>query len=212
MARASDWVDDILPHCAQAPIPEIEDCVRRAVIQFCRDSHFWRDSLNVTLVADQTEYRLRPRSGRVEKILRAQYQDTRYGLQELNHGQWSHVSSPGYDMGSAIPRFFGMSPNHERVAIAPAPDSTDDPVLKLYVALAPTRAGTEIPDAVFEEWFEAIIHGALYYLYRTPNKRWSSQARAREERFEFNTLINAASAESRTDGWAPVVTKMRQFI
>lgn len=212
MARYSDLLDDVRPHVAEAPIPEVEDCIKRSVITFCRNSRIWREDNTLKLKVNQTQYRLIASGGRVEQITKAQFKDDQVGAIPLLQAQWNDVIMPERQGTRSQPRYFALSPDHAEVAIFPAIDSVQfNPKLLTYLHLVPERRGTSYPDWIREEWQEAIIHGALFYLYRTPRKPWSSQRMAASERFEFYTEINNATREARTDNWAPTMTKMRQW-
>jgi len=213
MAEFLDFFDEVRAHVPKAPMPEIEAAIRRAVIKFCRDSHIWREWHTLALKPDVKEHRIRARGGRVEAIRSAMYEDNEVKRIELTQAQWALVIHPERETYSR-PRNYALSPDHERVAFSPVPDELPElkPVAHLYLILVPERSSRSFPDSIAEEWQESIIHGALFYLYRTPNKPWSSQNRAATERFEFYTDINRATRESHTDNWAPTMTRMRQWV
>lgn len=213
MADYADLVPDLRPHAPQAPVPLLEDAARRAAIKLCRDSHIWREQVEVRLTAGKNEYRLRPRSGRVENIHQGQYEDTRVGRRDIREVSWGDIT--GLNAGeNGQPCYFALSPDHGSVFAHPAPEAVESetPKLRLYCMLTPTRDGDTFPDFIEEEWREGIVHGALFYLYRMPGKQWTSQALAQRERFEFYTEINRATRESMTDNWAPQRTKMRKWV
>ena len=213
MARYMDLFDEVRAHVPKAPQPAIEDAIKRAVIKFCRDSHIWREWHTINLKPNIKEHRIRPRSGRVEAIRSARYEDDDVKRTDMVQSQWALVIHPERELFNR-PRNFALSPEGERIAFSPIPDEPLDknPKAHLYLILVPERDVDFYPDHIAEEWEESIVHGALFYLYRTPNKPWSSQQRAGTERFEFYTDINRATRESHTDNWAPTMTRMRKWV
>jgi len=213
VADYEDLVDLVRPHAIEAPLPSIISSIRRATIKLCRDSHIWREWLDVKVSTGDKTVRLRPRSGRVEAIREAVYEDSQIGRRSLSQANWGDLVYPERQTDTR-PTHYALSPDHSKIGFFPTimADAAQGPVVHTYLLLVPERSGDSFPDWIDEEWQEAIVHGALYYLYRTPRKPWSSQPRAAAERFEFMTGINQASRETRTDNWAPTMTKMRKWI
>lgn len=63
----------------------------------------------------------------------------------------------------------------DKFVILPAPDAEREYKLRLIVALKPKRDATGLPDHIFTEIEDCIIHGALQDLLILPNEAWGDR-------------------------------------
>lgn len=62
----------------------------------------------------------------------------------------------------------------QRYIILPLPDAEETYELRMWLALKPTRAATEMDTQAFEELEDLIVWGALETLFAMPNKPWTN--------------------------------------
>lgn len=122
--------------------------------------------------------------------------------------------------------------NEDEVA-APSASTTSQYQVRLYPAPAPTVDPTHgveprvvvvtdvvanmdlnnfddqipsVPDRVFYPWRDALVYGAMAYLYLMPNKDWSDQKLAASNRLMFEEAVSRAKSRADADYGNPLVT------
>lgn len=203
MARYDSLLQDVRPYANEALVPEVEDNIRRAVITFCRRSRIWRPDRSVTLKANEAEYPVRITDGRLDQVLRARYKDDK-NQYDLKQGDFKLLKLGSDSPAADRPQQFALNPTSGKLLLYPTPtDVTDNPVVELVGVAVPTRDSQTFPDFILEEWYDGLVHGALWYLLTMPNKPWTQHELAMRERQEFFTAINNARREAITSGWMP---------
>lgn len=221
MARYSALIPDVRPWVPECPDRSIEDYARRTVIEFCRRSRFWLDTLTVPLVHLQTDYELptvRP-EGRPDQVLRASYVSEPTGQGDgknipLRHADYGQIAVPGQSNMKSDPVAFAVDRTGRNLKVWPIPnvENQTNPRILLYVVAVPNQASRQFPDDILEEWREAILDGTLWKLMRMANKPWTNIQSAQLHRAEFFRQINDARREQMTDGHATQRTKMRRWV
>lgn len=210
MARYADMLHEIRPSVTEAPAPEMEEAVRRAVIEFLRLSNAWSGEQQITLEAGKAEYRLSVNRGRVDKIWRAVLRNDRGIEMQLRHSKYGELAVANKQPRLTEPTHYAH--DQDKILIWQTPtDVSANPVVDLFCSFVPTRRSDSFPDHVFEEWFEGLRHGALYYLHSVPDKVWTDGSLAQYHYREFHREITNARQQSYTGGWAPGRVTLRKW-
>jgi hypothetical protein len=83
------------------------------------------------------------------------------------------------------------------VRLFPAPDTTQVGTLQVRVATRPLRAARHVDDALFDDWVEAIVGGALARLAIMPGMSFSNPDMAVYGAGLFGAGVSAAKLEAR---------------
>lgn len=222
MARYSALVADVRPWVPECPDRSIEDYARRTVIEFCRRSRFWLETLSIPLVHLQTGYEIptvRP-EGRPDQVLHASFVTDPSGegngknvpLRHASHGQ---IKVPGHSTNmKSDPMYFSVDRTGRNLELWPQPsvDTQTNPRILLYVVAVPNRSSRQFPDDILEEWQEALVDGILWKLMRMKNKPWTDIQASQLHRAEFFRQVNDARRETMTDGHATQRTRLRRWV
>lgn len=139
-----------------------------AAITFCRESLFCRDSLTLTDVVPDVTHVL-TQSEQVKCVKR---------LQVMDHSErLSNADAKGNELVAGID-FTVISANN--LAFNRAFSQVE-----ILFAVEPQRDVSEVPDALADDYADAIAAGALEDLYLMPGKPWSDPQRAQYFRAIF---------------------------
>lgn len=163
----SDLYDYALPDLPGCPVVAVEVALRQSAIAFAEQSLAWKyDHPDIAVVAATADYAFVPPAGAVvHAITYAEFSDKEIQTRASEFGirieDWrSQTGTPEYVLGGAT-----------SLTLVPTPDVSG--TLKLEVALKPPPTATGIDDAMFNEFREAIVHGALSRLMLSPKKPYS---------------------------------------
>lgn len=166
----SQWLPVIQVSVPDCPELLILEAIRQKVIEFCAKSRFWRKELDgFNTVATDSEYEITtPVDSTIADILKIKVNKallepkTQDDLESL-YQEWRDVTGQ--------PKYFFLR-DTSTVVFSPIPDAVY--TVRLLVALKPTQAAQGVDEIIFEEYKDAIKHGALAYLMQMPEKSWFS--------------------------------------
>jgi hypothetical protein len=195
--------DLVLPHLPGCPFPAVEVALRQAAISFCEQSLAWRhDHPEVTVVAGKAAYDFAPPpEAVVHAIMHARFNGRQIEAQAGDPG--AHVT--GWPDQAGTPRY--VVGGAMTFTLVPVPDRQG--TLALAVSLKPSPVATGIAREIFDEYRDAIAHGALARLMLSPKKPYADASRAAYHSHQF--IIGAASAgirQARNYTRAPLVTSI----
>ena len=202
--KYTDLLPEVLPNLAADPSePVTVAAIKRACIQFCRESWVWKALPDpADLVAGETTYDLEARSGAdVSAVINV----TANGVPLKNRNSpWLDTELPGWRTTRATPKYYTQV-NTQQVIIAPVPDLNVTGGLVMTLAMQPSQKATGLPDWLYNQYLYSLAHGALAYLMLMPGKAWTD----RELGANYFKLFENAIADARADaesalGRAPV--------
>lgn len=168
------------------------DAIRNAAIEFCTKSLYWQVNLDpITVVANKNNYELQtPADTKVVQLIVSYFDENLLIPQSPDRladiyrmGDWQTVTgSPQYVTQIIKPE----------VVVVPTPFETREDILKIRVALAPTRDSQEIDSEIYEEWAETIAMGARARLYAQPKQPYYDKQAATDATKLFRYDINRA--------------------
>lgn len=187
-----EWQDDLLPKLKGADWAIVEEELRSAIQEFFERSRIWRvESIDYTpqnVVADQSLYTVTvPANTLLVDIADAWFNDnelTPSMPRELD------VILPGWRTNKAVAPTLFYRPDDYTVRLVLTPNTSATSALRFSTILKPTIDAPDVPDWVYDQHREAIEHGTLARLYRMAGKPWSAPALAKDNRGEFDALIN----------------------
>lgn len=195
-----DLIAPDLPGCSFAAM---DIALRQAAIAFCEQSLAWKYTHpDISVVAATATYPfVPPTQAVVHAITYAEFDgtaiDCKTGETNIPIDDWRNTTgTPEYVLGGAT-----------ELTLVPTPDVAG--TLSLEVALKPSPTGTGIDDDIFNEYREAIIHGALARLMMSPKKPYSSPALAQFHDQKFTILSGQAGLrQARNYTRAPLQTSI----
>ena len=191
---------EFIPH-VQSDVPGcprevIKDAIRKTCIDFCQRSNYWRHELEtMDLIKDEPDYEFEPFRDTFVTSIRSMVTDdghvhprTEEELDDEDHN-WR-------DLTNTRPSFYiAFFPGEFR--LVPFPTETVVGVLKILVALAPTRASTEVWEDIFTHHLTTIQYGAQSRLLDISKKQWTDHALARVRDAMYRRKVSGAIIDAK---------------
>lgn len=184
----TDFLDDVLPHLAADPSePVTLAAIKRAAIEFCRESWIWHylpDPQNVR--AGVADYDLEPPSGAdIAAVIDVQLANVPLTPKAL---EWLNVNFPGWRVTPAAVKHYTQL-DTDQVILAPLPADNISQGLAMTVALQPSQGATGLPKWIANQYLYAIAEGAIARLMLMPGKPWTDQNTGSAYRARFEAAI-----------------------
>lgn len=164
----ADFYDLLLPDVPGCPFVAASFALRQSAIAFCEQSLAWTYlHPDIAVVNDVDEYAYVPPVGAlVHAVTYAEFNDHEIDakVKDVDMRIWNwrnQTGSPQYVLGGP-----------SGIRLVPTPDV--EGTLKLVVALKPDNDATGIDDEIYQEYREAIVHGALAKLMLSPRKPYTN--------------------------------------
>lgn len=195
MTAYSGWLDYVVPDVPGITNPLAEQAIRNAVIDFCRRSRLYQKKLAaINVVGGTPTYTVTPDTGTLVSDF----------LTVLVNGKpidpqteaWLDANVTNWRTTATGPARAYISPANNQLTIVPTPSESIASGLVVTVAQRPTRASTECPDWLLEDYAEEIAHGAKWRLFAMKRKPWSDPGLAKFHMGEFNAAVGMAGARA----------------
>jgi hypothetical protein len=181
----TQWLPYVQVNVPDCPKALIVEAIRQKVIEFCQRSLFLRQELDgFYTVADDNEYDLSPPvDTNIAQLLmlkvnkRELEPKTQDDLEEI-YQEWRDQSGE--------PSYFFLK-NTNTAILVPRPIGVYP--VRILVALKPTQAAQGVDESIFEEYKDAIKHGALAYLMLMAEKTWSNPNMSAFYQSQFESSI-----------------------
>lgn len=180
------------------------NAIRNAAIEFCERTRCWvADADPIASIANQAAYQFEPESGtEIVGVIQAYYNGIKINPMtaeqldaEYSKPQSTFVAGTPWNEQSGVPKFYYIERPDEFI-LAPYPSEGIASVIKMKLALKPSRTATGMEKWVLDKHFEVLAHGAKYKLCAMHKKPWSSADQAAYHKREFDLGVTAASAHS----------------
>lgn len=196
MATLDNFYPYVMPDFPGCPEITVDVALRGALIEFCEKTLIvQRDHDPITVVAGITDYDLEPPTGTlVTKVMRAWYRQVLLepvAPDNVLYAQVYNTMYEGAELTKAEPRNF-IQKEERSITLYPIPKETSKNALTIRIALKPTRSATTFEDVLFEDYAEAIAHGAKYRLFSMSGKPWTNGPAAAAALNFFNSAVNVA--------------------
>jgi hypothetical protein len=185
-----DIVPKLYTHVPLAPHPALMDAIQAACVDFCKQTTIYRYTTTFDSVVGTHFYDAGAPAGTVPcEIITGRFNG--YPLEPSS----SILVNRMHTLGS--PKYYRLHGAQIRVDGA-APVALVGG-FEFEIAVTPSYSSVQIADTVFEEYWEAIIDGALARLYALPGKAWSSPRDADYRQGRFNAAVADATSRSNAD-------------
>lgn len=182
-----------VPGC---PEPNVDRAVRLALRDFCKRTLAWVETLTaIDIVADQALYTIAPTdddNSLIETIKRATFDGKT--ITPLTR-EWMDGQSTTWEETEAEKATNYYLVSQTSIRLYPIPNTVLTGGLVLEVALLPTEAATEVADALYDHWHDAIWAKARATLQRQSGKPWRNATSADENEKLYNRLRGEATAQ-----------------
>ena len=179
-----------LPYVIGAPEPLLERAVRDACIAFCEETSLIQEVTIVNVTAGRADYEIdTPSASKLTKVLRVFYKGevlTPSAVEMVTVGQ----AFDGTGGVSAPKTYFQKTPTSTDITLYPTPEESLLGALVVRAAYAPLRSASQVDDALFEDWAEAIIMDMPGQPYSNPGMSMSLGA-------AFQAAVSSASIQAR---------------
>ena len=182
----ADMLARILPYASECPPQTAEFHLREAATDFFQRTLAWREDLPDTLtVTGQQDYTLvLPEMTTVAKLLRYDSDGTEHRVVDAEIGEAYAISGDYTDAAWTVDRM--------TASINPLPAS-DGVAMGFRVALKPAMSATAIPGAMYEQYINHIVNGALATLLALPRQTFTDQTLAANFRAMFELAVARVS-------------------
>lgn len=187
----SDLISEVLPQLAADPSdPVTEQAIKRAVIEFCRESWIWQFFPEPQSIrAGVLEYDLEPPSGaEIAAVIDVQYNKVPLTPKSV---VWLNKELPGWRTTTAAVKHYTQI-DTEQVILAPLPADNITGGLVMTLALQPSQTATGFPKWIWNQFVYQITEGAIAKLMLMPNKPWTDLATGADRRLRFEQGFNDA--------------------
>jgi hypothetical protein len=181
-----DFYDLMMPDLPGCPSAAADSALRQSAIAFCEQSLAWQGTHpDISVAAGTAEYAFTPPADAVvHSIIHAALDGEEIALYPGEPG----MGSINLHRGKGTPAY--ILAGAASLTLVPAPGAPG--TLSMTVAFKPSPASTGIADGQFNEYREAIIHGALVRLMLSPKKPYSSVQLAQYHQQQFAAKTAAA--------------------
>jgi len=181
----TQWLPYVQVNVPDCPKALIVEAIRQKVIEFCQKSLFLRQELDgFYTVADDNEYDLSPPvDNNIAQLLMLKV--NKRELEPKTQDDMEEIYQEWRDQ-SGEPQYFFLK-NTNTAILVPKPIGVYP--VRILVALKPTQAAQGVDEIIFEEYKDAIKHGALAYLMLMAEKTWSNPNMSAFYQSQFDAAI-----------------------
>ena len=193
--KLDDFLDDVLAEVPGCPIYTARDHVRRAAIEFCKQTGVsTHTTVDIDIDADEAVMTLPCPSVSVQSWqvlwLRVPEQGIVGPLARrsmVEHGlEWEgQTGNP--------PRGY-VRLNRNEIQLVPTPDADESNAMSIHCSYIPQKDATYLDAILMDEYREAITSGALSRLLRMSKEDWYDRMEAQERKEWFAIAMSEARA------------------
>jgi hypothetical protein len=212
VAAIADVIPDIRVHIPEIPSFVAQREILRSAREFCEKTRTWRQSFDLSTLADVATYDLISQAGltNVELVDVVSIKNTEGG-EPLKAKTFAWLDRELSDWRSETAEhaswFVLESNNTLRLVYTPASATTDK--YHVRMAVKPLLTSDALSDVIENKYDEFIIHGALSRLYFIPRKPWSDARLGAYHREQFELSWPGARADAANEFQTGVIRKIR---
>lgn len=196
------FLPHVLPSVLGASEPLVKQALVRAAREFCTRTNLIQDVFTVNEAAGVGEYDVDIPSQQQLLRLTAVMVDER----EITLVPTVHVTRPTALRGEAVSgtepmtgtptAAFFKTATGSTFWVYPLPAEAGTESLTVRACYAPRLTATTVDDALYDDWLDTIVAGALMRLHAVKNQPFSSMPAATEGRQEFEVGVSRGKAEA----------------
>lgn len=186
-----------------SPDPTIEQAVRDTAIEFCSRTRIIQTVETQSLAAEVPDYEVfTPPQQTLTAVLAVSYRGEPLGVTALENVTDGAAMRAGTDkvvpVALGTPRsYYQITPSDTSVYLWPVPAVSESNVLAIRACFEPSITCTQLPDELFNDWLDAIVHGAAARLMLRPNMTVMDMELGQRYRGVFDGAVASASALAR---------------
>lgn len=189
----TQWLPSVLVDIQNCPRDLVIEAIRQKAIEFCQRSLFLRKDLDgFYTIADDNEYDITsPTDTTIAQLLVLKVNKRK--LEPKTQDDLEGIYQEWRDQ-SGEPKYFFLKDTSTAILV-PSPSSVYP--VRILVALKPNQSAQGVDELIFEEYKNAIKHGALAYLMMMTEKTWSNpnMAMVYQKLFDDDILLAKKRAE-----------------
>lgn len=176
ISNYSDLLPLVVPELPGCPEPLILQSLRQAGRDLCGESEAWRDTIEMNIVASQSDYVLVPIwDAEIRRII-----EVRVG---------------GTTSAEISPSLYEFTPSTNTLTLDSEPSAALTDGLVVKVALVPTLFANELAGWFMERWNEGVVAGCKAMLMLMPGKKWTNQPLSQKYLHDFAHSVALARHE-----------------
>lgn len=212
MQSLDAFLTRLMPQVPTCPRPLARQALVDSAVDFCDETGVIKYITfpQLTEVGVDTYYPDTPKYTEVQRYMRAWLDKKPLGIgpMALHDNVRSYVEQPTEPNGS--PQII-TSREPGSISLIPAPDTAGQQLV-LQVLIRPTHNAKQLDDALFFQWRDAVIAGAIVRICTTPGQPYSDANRASVAAGVWNTQLNRAKIDAaRGEMGGSLSVRMRSF-
>ena len=201
-----EFLPDVAAEAYTVPTRMALTELRKAAKDLCRRSNAWRDVQGTgSYTAGTRTYVLTPPTGGV--ILRTE-RVVLDAARLLYPVSFDVTPADWKTKQGGVLCFMELSPGV--IDLLRVPDA--DGVFEYAVVCSPADDAASLPDVLFRDHYDTILHGALWRLHAMPEKPWTSATAAVYHQGRFFAGVNQARVDANKLGSADLRVEPRPFV
>jgi len=191
-----DYLTEVRQDVPGCPENTMIQAVRNACIELCEKSLIWRENLAVTDVVQGTDkYQLvsADTEAAIHYPIHVAYNET--ALSPKTEEELDILDYAWRTADENVPTFYLMEAAG-LLWLNRKPNASILGGLVVRVSIKPAADSTGAEDFIYNDWHEAIAHGAKRRLMEVAGKKWSNQKQSLYHGAKFNFYINQALAKA----------------
>jgi len=201
-----------VPGC---PFPVIEKYIRDAAIEVCEETLAWKyQQPPIRLTPGLHNYPYEPpNNAEVHAFIHVALNGTKIIPCTFEDIYDQYPDWPNHDPEHLSRPQFIVHLDADQFGMAPVPDDEENYDLSMMVALKPLRTAAGMDESVFDEIENAVMDGALGYLYMLPDKSWTDMKLAEFHKRQFSYRNAGRRARQNLgNGRASVAVRPRPWV
>lgn len=179
----------------QDDIPEaynhlVDRAVLDTCIEFCQNTRIWHTRMTpMSVIANIPNYKLRvPANARLASVIELKYNGKK--LEPVIDSDLD-ASTPNWEAKTGTPNQYTML-DQGTARLIGIPTEALTNALTGSIAVKPARDAEVVGEVLWDDWAEAIAHGAKYRIFSMTNEGWADARKASDHFGLYNELENKA--------------------
>jgi len=210
----SELYDDVLAEAPGCPIYTARDKIRLAAIDFCKQTGVSVHTEELIDIDAECNIMPLPVPGASVRVWQVLYvKTTGFAGQVVPVSRRSMVerSAQWESLTGDYPHSY-IRLNNKQIQIIPIPNQDLSEVMSIQCSYIPKRDATRLHAVLFDEYRDAITHGALARLLKMSKEEWYDRGEAAERAQFFQYCVNEARPLADKDfQTGPQVVQQRPF-
>jgi len=193
-----DLLNEVMPYVENCPLPIAKHQIRNAAIEFCQRTALWRSELDrINITTNIHTYDLHTEITIDQAISAIDYA---YITESSGETNLTITTEDSLKITNRVWRVLTstkpesiMLLDTDNCRLYPIPEVDISNSLVIGLILKPSRNSAGLPDWIFEQWAEAIAHGAKARLFGMKSRSWYAPDEGVDEQADFDISVQDAT-------------------